>query len=155
MQVDLGIRCLIRSIFCKVASLIEIEIFTAVILVAMVRIFIKYRDKVNPWYQINIGINSVKGFDEKKVKEAFSKYKVIFTSDKGVEWGNSLKGITKCDAREGVIFIRSNGDCTTCCFDFDSINKFGNIFEDSIEELNKKLNETEFELCKRCDFERP
>jgi len=44
MYVDRGIRCLTRSIFCKVASLIEIEIFIAVILVAMVAIFIKNCD---------------------------------------------------------------------------------------------------------------
>lgn len=88
--------------------------------------------------------------------------------DKDIEftWPNESKieynkGI--CYGTRTHIAILSNGDVVPCCLDSDSLSKFGNIFNETLEQIlnsNKFINFNEqikkgimpCELCKKCNF---
>lgn len=41
----------------------------------------------------------------------------------------------KCDALDRQLAILYNGDCTTCCYDYDGVNTIGNVVDMSISEV--------------------
>jgi SAM-dependent methyltransferase len=128
--------------------------------------FIKYRDKHKPEYQIQIGCNEVKGFDRERVKLAFKRFNVEWATDAEITWGEKvitgaidrsiMHNAWSCDGHNGAMQIKSNGDLCFCAYDvIRSETKYGNIFEDTWEEIEasfKRLWRRPSSFCLRCDF---
>lgn len=116
--------------------------------------FIRYRDEKRPSFIIYINVPEVKGHNKIKINEVFKEFKnIYFTRCTGVEYiGNSIKGTDHCDISGGFLTVRSNGECTSCCFDINCENSFGNIFTDSMKKIRENFLKSEFRLCKRCDY---
>ena len=70
-----------------------------------------------------------------------------------------------CGAPLNEMSIKSNGDVALCCLDYDGRHIFGNLYNQSVEEIisgseileihNKlKMGIREYEICKRCRWSR-
>ncbi len=128
--------------------------------------FIKYRDQHKPEYLIQIGCNIVTGGDYEKVKLAFKNYNIAWARDAELFWGGRFNtGIIdrpignhqwKCDAHQGAMQIKANGDCCFCAYDvIRSETKFANIFEDDWETIDtnfKQLWRQPSSFCLRCEY---
>ena len=94
---------------------------------------------------VELSLNQIKKISELDIKE-FCKIKLfdniyveIFPF---LTWGNYFDKVHKsffgqCDGLSGQLQIKSNGDVTTCCYDFNSELKFGNIYDIKLSELLK------------------
>lgn len=83
-----------------------------------------------------------------------------------LNWGNNFNKVYPaffglCDGIQGQILIRSNGDVTPCCYDFNSELLLGNIKQANLSEIlaNVKTSEMikklssiicEFDCCRKC-----
>lgn len=114
--------------------------------------FINYRNSKLPDYTIYINTPLVNGSAKGRVRDMFKSYNVTFVTCQGVEYGKYIKGCDHCDVKGGFLTIRSNGECTSCCFDINCENSFGNIFVDSFEKIKENWLKCDFKLCDRCDF---
>ncbi len=132
--------------------------------------FIKYRDKHKPDYQIFVSVNTVKGHSIENVKKAFEGYNVFFVHDAELRWSGSVMIISdrikmhhhwRCDGYKGALQIKHNGNCEFCAYDIVGTESgvgetfFGNILEDSWEELDEKFRKAWRKpnpLCLRCDM---
>ena len=132
--------------------------------------FIKYRDKFKPKYPIFISTNKVKGHNLENVKKAFKGYNVVYVQDAELRWGGSvITGVVdrmimypkwRCDGYKGALQVKWDGSCEFCAYDIigskdGGETKFGNILEDSWEELEMKFRlawKDVPSLCERCDY---
>jgi len=132
--------------------------------------FIKYRDKHKPEYPIFISVNTVRGHDLAAVKKAFEGYRVLYVQDAELRWAGSVMIISdrlkmyhhwRCDGYKGALQIKFNGNCEFCAYDIVGTDEgvgetlFGNILEDSWDELDRKFRELwrkPCSLCLRCDM---
>ncbi len=132
--------------------------------------FIRYRDRVKPFYPIFIGCNAVKGNNLAAVKQAFAGYNVAHARDAEIRWGGSvITGVIdrtimyhdwRCDGFKGALQVKWNGDCEFCAYDVigspaGGETKFGNILEHSWDELRARFVakwRSGCSLCLRCDY---
>ncbi len=68
-----------------------------------------------------------------------------------------VKRSLKCPWARSNGTILWNGDITTCCYDYDGENVFGNILNepdilksDKMAKIRERISKRDFPLCKRC-----
>ena len=109
----------------------------------LVRKFVDFKNKHMKDFLVSIGVNSVEGSSLINVINHFKDLNIIFVEDQGIDWHN-MKNVMKCDFEDNVIVIKSNGDFTTCCLDYNGENCYGSIFSD--------FKPVKGKLCLRCDY---
>lgn len=100
--------------------------------------------------------NLVETMDADRLRDFWAKLGCTFNAAPGFEWGPGDRSRVAFDAASQCPLIMDyrmfawNGDFMTCCYDYENVNRFGNVLRETWEDGRKWLGSARCAFCTSC-----